>query len=116
MFFNCYNLSNLNLSLSNIKNIDNKNYIFYGCKKLDYLYTINNSDYITESETINNKYENEINIFIEVNKEDINKKVYFLNDKLLKELKSSSFKIYIDNEESKFKNYFIPQKDGVYNI
>ena len=51
-----------------------------------------------------------------MNIEDVNKKIYFLNNKSLKGLNQSNSTIYIDNEEYIFNNYFIPEKKGLYNI
>ena len=65
-----------------------------------------------KDELIHNKYENEINIFIEIKEKDINQKVYFLNDIILKELSQANSTINIDNKEYLFNNYFIPKKKG----
>ena len=78
------------------------------------------------------KQKNEINMIIEVEKYDINKEIYFLDnsddeywigDKKvyhkhdnLKELNESNVDLYINNEKVKYKKYFIPKKEGLYKI
>ena len=69
-----------------------------------------------------NKYfNNEINIEIKIDKDDIGKKIYFLdnyneNHNNLKELNELNAKIYVDNKESEFKKYFRPKEKKIYNI
>ena len=75
---------------------------------------------------------NEINVKIKVDKEDINKDIYFLdntngkywidgkyvyhNHDNLKELNESNIELYINKKEIKYKKYFIPEKEGLYEI
>ena len=68
---------------------------------------------------------NEIIITININKDYINEKIYFLynsekNENNLKvplsELNESNVKLYINDEESKYMKHFIPQKEGNYII
>ena len=72
---------------------------------------------------------NEINIVINIEKEDINKNIYFLDNyeykdekrinhfhDNLKELNESNTEIYINNEKYDYKKYFKPKKAGIYNI
>ena len=63
---------------------------------------------------------NQIKLEIKINKEDINKKVYFLDNtkehNYLKELNVSNTELYIDNKKCEFKKYFIPDKEGIYEI
>ena len=74
-------------------------------------------------------FRNEINLLIEINKEDINKKVYFLENykyqdkknikhfgENLKELNELIEELYINNIKCEFKNYFIPAKEGLFDI
>ena len=73
-------------------------------------------------------YNNEIDITIKVNKEDINKKIYFLdnvyeidyvyysNHDNLKELNENNTELYRDGIGEKYKKYFIPKNEGEYNI
>ena len=84
----------------------------------------NNNNHLNENGIeINNldvKYEepnsekNEINLIIDINKEDINKEIYFLGS--LNELSNSNTKLIINNEEKSFIKYFIPKEEGTYNI
>ena len=76
---------------------------------------------INRPNSINSKNkitDNEIYILIEVDKEDINKKIYFLNDTdyYLEELKKSNTQLYINKYKETFKKYFIPKKEGEYDI
>jgi len=71
---------------------------------------------------------NEIIITINITKDDVNKKIYFLDgpdDKKkteenicthLNELNESNVKLFINNESNKYSKYFIPKKEGKYNI
>ena len=76
---------------------------------------------------------NEINMTIKIDKDDINKDIYFLDntdskyyDKdgiqvehhhdNLKELNESNTEIFINNLKMKYKKYFIPEKEGIYKI
>ena len=78
---------------------------------------------IIESFKIRYKYlsyeKNEINMVIKIEKEDINKKIYFLNnnDNSFKEINESNAELYInDKKENIFKKYFIPKNEGEYQI
>ena len=68
---------------------------------------------------------NIIKIKIRINYYDINRDIYFLNKinhyysrhlKELKELNESNVELYINNEKMKFKKYFNPEKEGLYEI
>ena len=78
---------------------------------------------------IKKEIENEIDIKLKINKNDINKEIYFLDNidiidingnihphNNLKELNEINSKIYINDKEEKYKKYFIPEKEGEYNI
>jgi len=79
---------------------------------------------------INEFIDNEIEITLDINKSDINKKIYFLDntdyidDKTrikffhdnLKELNENNTELYINNIKCKFQKYFIPEKEGNYKI
>ena len=75
-------------------------------------------------ELINNY--NEIDIKIDIKKEDIKNKIYFLDnykkkenqlkEEHLKELNNENTKLYINNKTYEFKQFFIPEKEGEYNI
>ena len=73
------------------------------------------------------KNNNEIKMKIKINKGDINKKIYFIYNKnflnyfhpynkFLEDLNESKVELYIDNKKEKYKNYFIPKKEGIYLI
>ena len=61
---------------------------------------------------------NEIYILINIDKEDISKEIYFLNksDKCLKELNHENSELYINKKKKPFEKYFIPEKEGEYEI
>ena len=72
---------------------------------------------------------NEINILIKVDKEEIDQKIYFMDNyeykdennethfhDNLKELNEFNTELYIKNEKKKYKKYFIPKEEGKYNI
>ncbi len=82
---------------------------------------------------------NEIQMIVKIEKDDIGKKIYFLDntdDKkifvgyddnskaiyeehhhdFLKELNESNVELYINNKKYKYEKYFIPDKEGLYNI
>ena len=63
---------------------------------------------------------NEINIILEIEKEDINKKIYFLDNAEkhdnLKELNENNIKLYINKKEYKYTKCFKPGKEGIYQI
>ena len=144
MFSFCKNLNNLDLTSFNINNVKNMSYMFYYYQnlknlKLFYMNTQNSVDmdymfdmcdqltnipfYIKNNRSIN-KYPNEINILIKVKKEDIQKKVYFLDNYKenfnkgdnLKELNNDNTELYIDGNKNEFKKYFIPKDEGDYHI
>ena len=144
MFSNCYKLNNLDLSLFNIKNVKNMNHLFdycYNLKNLKLFYFNNNKikdiiDIYNKLKIVPNniknnkyyeKYPNEIDILIKINKDDINKKIYFLDDfydhlwnkprnVCFTELNNKNAVLYINDIKKEYKNYFIPEKEGDYNI
>ena len=64
-----------------------------------------------------NVKKNEISIEVKVNKEDVNKEIYFLNKHGLKEMNNVNTRLYINDEiQNEFKNYFIPKKEGIFSI
>ena len=80
---------------------------------------------------LNNKIKsNVINIIIEIDKQDINKEIYFLDNvdyfdediqtkhyhDNLQELDKSNTELYINDEKYDFQKYFIPQKQGKHSI
>ena len=72
--------------------------------------------------------ENKIIMEIKINKDDINKKIYFLDNTddiidgkkhfhdNLKELNDLNTEFYINNKKYEYNKYFIPEKEGIYNI
>ena len=128
MFFGCNNLKNLNLSSFNIQNVNEMSYIFSNCWKLKNIFF--NSVY--GNQELINKYEyhqvfNEINILVNVEEEDVNKRVYFLNNyekpfpvidenNNLKDLNYKNAELYIDDIRYEYKRYFEPKKEGQYII
>ena len=67
---------------------------------------------------------NEIDIIVKINKDEINKKIYFLdNDESqipyhnnLKELNDLNTELYVNNKKCKYEKYIISGKEGEYNI
>ena len=76
-----------------------------------------------------NKLKNEIKMKIKIEKDDINKEIYFLDNTHskdengikhyhgnLKELNNINTELYINNIKKEYKKYFIPEKKGIYTI
>ena len=67
-------------------------------------------------------YFNEIDIIINVEKDNINKNIYFLNnnhdreDNIINLLNKLNTEIYINDKKQEYNNYFIPDKEGEYKI
>ena len=142
---NSYNQDESNYEiLYNIDKIMNyNNTIINNIKQID-----NEIDISNKFKILNNIYnginKNEIKLTVKIDKNDINKKIYFLdntdgniiaraelNEKLpfgldfieeehhhdfLKELNESNTELYINNKKYKYEKYFIPEKEGEYNI
>ena len=95
----------------------------YNRKGISFKFLIN--EFIKELKCVKNKFEvdknhiNEINIKINVDKSNISNKIYFLNN-IEQDTKRKNYfirELYINNEKQEaFNNYFIPEKDGEYNI
>ena len=74
------------------------------------------------NEYLNNKNlikkDNNILIILKIEKKDINKEIYFLNNdnKVLKELNELNTQLFINKIEYKYKRYFKPTKEGIYEI
>ena len=153
MFSYCENLNDLDLTSFDTTNVINMKYMFYNCNKLTNLTFLKPKEEIDEialdeirpslnpnfhiySKEINkneivNKYKNKIRISVYVDKENINKEIYFLDNyeyennegikhyhDNLKELNKSNTDLYINKYHNKldFKKYFIPKKEGIYTI
>ena len=130
MFSNCLRINNINLSYFDTKNIKYMNEIFSNCWELKNLILYSKIKNIGLFE----KYEyyqkfNEINIAVQIEKEDINKEIYFLDNyeyedekginhyhDNLKELNKLNTELFINDQKYEYKKYFIPKKEGNYNI
>ena len=60
-------------------------------------------------------------MIVKIENDDINKKIYFLDNyndnNNLKEINKSNTELYInDKKENVFKKYFIPEKEGDYQL
>ena len=78
----------------------------------------------------NKQFKNSIEILIKVEKDDIKKDIYFLDNKIydvqekvyicthdnLKELNEDNTELLINNNNYKYKKFFVPEKEGEYNI
>ena len=117
---NIYYVNNPNINLinspTNINSMNNLN-----------IYNMNYPNVNMLKNNFNNN--NEIRMKLKINKEDINKKIYFLDNtydlqhtefqlsyKNLKELNNLNIKIYINNINCDFQRYFIPIYEGIYSI
>ena len=81
------------------------------------------SNIITNSTTSVTKGNNMIKMKIKIGKEDVNKPTKILynlkrviKDCNLKELNESNTELYINNKKYKYKSYFTPEKEGIYDI
>ena len=131
---NEYILTNYNEKERNYELLYNINEI-YKCNIInDILKIDNNSE--NKFNIIFNIYEqiirqNEIKLSLKIGKEDINKNIYFLdntngdiiqngkkeeNHNFFKELNESNVELYINNNKYKYKKYFRPDKEGIYEI
>ena len=76
-----------------------------------------NNEIIKKDESVIN---NEIKIEMKINKEDINKNIYFLDNSVfnsyLNELNDSNTELFINEKKFKYEKYFIPEKEGIYTI
>ena len=139
------NMNDILVSYGLIKEI-NKNKIIYTGNinsKYSLIFNLSNNKligiYNNQSKYYNNgiflkyiikEYENKYNYFrnkdneillkLKIDKNDIHKEIYFLdnyNNNNLKELNNLNSELYIDDiKQKEFKKYFIPIKEGEYNI
>ena len=79
---------------------------------------------------LNGAFENEIDFVINVEEHDINKKIYFLNNfdtddnksesnnnyENIKGLNNQNSELYVNKEKCEYKRYYIPEKEGKYDI
>ena len=127
MFYFCYNLTDLKLFSFDIKNTINMDYMFDMCSKLK-LETVPNN--IKTNNNSINKYSNEVNILIKVGIYEVGGRIYFLDNYVeydeirkkkyfrnnLRELNDINTELYINDKKYKYEKYFIPEKEGEYNI
>jgi len=90
----------------------------------------NKNNIMKKKNSFYDNIKNEIEITIKINKDDINKDIYFLDNtnyiekesKIkhfhdnLKELNESNVDLYINNKKYKYNKYFKPEKEGIYKI
>ena len=125
MFYNCNKLTNLDISSFNTTNITTTDFIFDLCPNLK----IDSNSLVSKEDKFVNKYKNEILIFININEENINKEVYFLDNyeytdnegikhyhDNLDELNEYNTKIKINKKKLKYQKFFIPKKKGIFTI
>ena len=110
-----YNIGTfLKFPLNDLNKTNNKNNI-----KISLNFPLNN--------LIKNK--NEVKTIIKIDENDINKKIYFLDNidfedsngikhyhDNLKELNKDNTELYINGNKKEYKKYFIPEKEGIYTI
>ena len=122
----------LNISNNKVIGIHKESPLKYEFNKGTYLkYPIN--EYLNNINIINrNKEINEINITLKIEKDDINKDIYFLDNTYgnyliddkwvehhhgnLKELNEKNTELYINNIRFKYSKYFKPKEEGIYEI
>jgi len=80
-----------------------------------------NNDILNKNETNKTLVSmNEIRIEVKINKEDINKNIHFLDNTVfnsyLNELNQLNTELYINDNKFEYQKYFIPEKEGVFNI
>ena len=83
-----------------------------------------------EQYTLEKQTKNEISITIKVDKKDINQEIYFLSNRFIyksykepkylndnfTELNELNTELFIDYHKLEYKKYFVPKKEGEYNI
>ena len=99
-----------NISNNNINNIQQKREIFELSNKINKTLNLNNK---TDNNIISI---NQINLLLTIEKDDINKDIYFLYKDFSKELNDSNAELFINQIKYKYNNYFKPEKEGIYNI
>ena len=105
--------------------------LFFGNKNYEYANNVNSS-YINKMPNNYNDSNNEIKLNVKIEKVDINKEVYFLDNtsnylskdninskeahQNLSELNQNNTYLFINQERKQFKKYFKPAKEGNYEI
>ena len=105
--------------------------LFFSNKKYEYKNNkINQISNNKNDNNNNNVSKNEIKIILKIEKSDVNKEIYFLDNtsnylekesnkephKNLPELNINNTYLFINKEQKEFKKYFIPEKEGNYEI
>ena len=146
-----YMVNNYNEKDRNYEILNNINEMIINNNMINDIIKINNENDIKNQfnnilDIYNKKNINEIKMKIKIEKDDINKKIYFLDNTdgeflmgveikmkengepyikaikeehhhdFLKELNESNVELYINNKKYKYQKYFIPDKEGEYNI
>ena len=141
ILYNINKIINYNdIIINDINTINNENNIQNKFNYINDIYNkINNID-----DTHNKINNNVVKLVIKIEKDDVNKKIYFLDNTkgnipvglksnkksdigfdeineehhhdFLKELNELNTELYINNKKFKYKKYFIPEKEGEYNI
>ena len=130
-----YNIKKINYEiLFNLKEIYNNNDMIKDLNAIN-----NDKNNINRFNNIINIYnkikninKNEIKLTLDIKKEDINKDIYFLDNSnglcivngkheehyhdIFQELNETNAELYINNIKYKYKKYFRPEKEGIYNI
>ena len=124
---NNYDIKNRNFEIIfNLNEITNNDIV-------KYLNEINNKENLNNKLIkILNKFYNEISLTLKVEKDDIDKDIYFLDNTkgeirvynnrekhyhdFLKELNESNTELIINNEKFKYEKFFKPQREGIYII
>ena len=75
-----------------------------------------NIENINDNYLISSKIKNEIELELKVDENDLNNKICFLGKNGLNNLDELSIDLYINNNKSQYKKYFIPKKGGIYKI
>ena len=133
---NNYNIKNINYeTLFNLREIYNNNDIINDINRINNIKNDNINKFniiINIYNKIKNIKKNEIKITLDIKKGDINKEIYFLDNSnglcivngrheehyhdIFKELNELNTELYINNIKHKYKKYFKPEKEGIYNI
>ena len=129
---NNYNISNRNYELLyNLNEITKYNEQII--KVINEIYNENNiTNKFNNIFKIYNKANNEIRLTLKIEKEDVNKDIYFLDNTdglidinkkeeehhhdLLKELNESNVELYINGKKYNYQKYFKPEKEGIYLV
>jgi len=112
-----FNLSN-NKLIGKYENNSEYNGFLFNILIKEFINDYKNND--KNRKTNKNKW-NEINILMNISKNDINNNIYFLdkenkNIKFEELSKNKNIELYINDENYLYKKYFIPKNEGVYNI